>query len=61
MLKIGDAVVIKKGTKHGMATFKEDTPGTVDGIHERDDGTTFYGVTWIDKKGRKRHTYTTEK
>jgi hypothetical protein len=60
MLKIGDTVIIKKGTKHGMSTFKEDTPGIVDGVHEDDKGGHFYGVLWRDKKGRERHTYTTE-
>jgi hypothetical protein len=55
--KVGDRIVMRAGTRVGMAKLRADTTATIDQIQTAADGTAFYGVWWIDAKGKRRTTW----
>ena len=55
--KLSEKIVVKKGTKIGMGNLKYDVEGRVIRVEQREDGSKFYGVEFIDRKGNKRLTW----
>lgn len=55
--KVGDRVVMRAGKTVGMGKLREDTPATIEAVDTASDGTPFYRVWWIDKKGKRRTTW----
>lgn len=56
----GDSVVIPKGVRKGMTTFRDDSPGKIEFVQEDAEGGFFYSVAYYDKKGRRRSTYVSD-
>lgn len=55
--QLGDRVIMLAGKQIGMGRLREDTSGEIDRVETSRAGTTFYGVSYIDRKGKRRHTY----
>jgi proteasome lid subunit RPN8/RPN11 len=55
---LGDAVIMLAGKSMGAGTLKKDWPGTIDRIEQRKGAAgIFYGVSYVDAKGKTKHTY----
>lgn len=57
-LKIGDKVIIPKGSSIGMGKLSKDEVGIVSGVQHSDQGSyDFYSIRWVGKRGRERINY----
>lgn len=54
----GQHVLLPRGLQVGMGSLKTQTSAIVDSVHFREeDGSEFYRVSWVDRKGKRRSTY----
>ena len=51
---VGDRVILPAGTSVGMGKLRADTPARIEQLQTASDGSTFYGVSWTDSKGKRR-------
>ena len=57
MSLIGRAVILPKGYPVGAGKLREDTPGVLEAVDTASDGTEFYRVRFVGRKGKERTTY----
>ena len=55
--KLLEKITVKKGAKVGMGSLKQDVDGQVVRVEQREDGSEFYGVKFVDRKGTERMTW----